>query len=489
MEDEERRQRWRGRARLLVGAAGLLFAAVVVCEKQRLWERSQPVALGEEDYARELRGDSPAQRLSALQRSLERATVRLQGSDRSRSRAIRREETLAERPRASTGFEQGASAEWAAGGATALAQHVRSEFEANNLLGGDPGPSSSVDSVLARSGRLLQRDIERQERSALGQGLVNAAPAAAAAPQPAAAQAAADAWGRLGSAAQARPQQLSQVWQGTGAVYAPSVMTPYQQQMLQSFMGAATIPSPPAVQSETPTLHLQGGSTPQQQPWSDAPPPGLAPSPELHGPALAAAWKAYLDPESATAQGPAAAAPASVSAPVLAATRSSEVPTFDKAVEHMSGVGKAVENVALDSDGVLQHAESLMSSVKKLLKKPEHDIAQAAASAREAVEAAKESKKLTQGEMESIAEEYKKLARSIATPHTAAQPAKTNTWKKKAKEVVSEGGGAPALLKSVVAALTGASVPKDATKQQLEQANILKSPFSGDVPQGNILVH
>jgi len=278
---QERRRRWRGRARLLVGAAGLLFAAVVVREKQRVWERSQPVALGEEDYARELRRGSPAQRLSALQRSLERATVRLQGSDRSRSRAIRREETLAERPRASTGFEQGASAEWAAGGATALAQHaqhVRSEFEAINLRGGDPGASSSVDVVLARSGRELRRDIERQERSALGQGLVPADPAAAAAPQPAAAQEAADAWGRLGSAAQARPQQLSQVWQGTGAVYAPSVMTQYQQRMLQSFMGAATIPSPPAVQSETPTLHLQGGSTPQQQPWSDAPPPGLAPS-------------------------------------------------------------------------------------------------------------------------------------------------------------------------------------------------------------------
>jgi hypothetical protein len=163
-----------------------------------------------------------------------------------------------------------------------------------------------------------------------------------------------------------------------------------------------------------------------------------------------------------------------------------------------------------------------MSSVKKLLKKPEHDIAQAAASAREAVEAAQESKKLTQGEMKSIdkisaalinsahqqadqrtlklqlaaaqaqhrklererahvlAEEYKKPARSIATPHTAAQPAKiakTDSWKKKAKEVVSEGGGAPAFLKYVVAALTGASVPTDATEQQLEQANILKSPF------------
>jgi len=178
-----------------------------------VWERSQPVALGEEDYARELRRGSPAQRLSALQRSLERATVRLQGSDRSRSRAIRREETLAERPRASTGFEQGASAEWAAGGATALAQHaqhVRSEFEANNLRGGDPGASSSVDVVLARSGRELRRDIERQERSALGQGLVPADPAAAAAPQPSGPRSGR----RLGSPGVGRPGEAAAAFAG-----------------------------------------------------------------------------------------------------------------------------------------------------------------------------------------------------------------------------------------------------------------------------------
>jgi len=389
MADAAERGLWRGRrGRLLVGAVGLLFAAAVVRERQRVWERGQeprPVSLGEDDYARELGagGESPAQRLAALHRALARTSLQLQGSDRARSRAIRREETLAERPPQSPGFEQGASAEWAAGGATNLA---RRELATHRMLaGGGQGRASSVDEVLAQSAQALRRDIERQERNARGEQLAQApgAPAAratpaSAAPQPAAPLAAA-------AESQAWPQQLSQVWQGTGAVYAPSVMTSYQQQMLQSYMGAPTLASPPSVQSATPTSQLQGG-TQQQQPRGDAPPTGL------HGPALAAAWKAYLDPETAPAHSPAAAAPVSVSAPqpAPAAAYISELPA----------VGKAVENVAVDSDGVLEHAESLMSSVKKLLKKPEHDLTQAATqaatSARQAVAAAKESKGQTQ---------------------------------------------------------------------------------------------
>ena len=401
----------RGRVRpqvafLLIGSIGLIFAAAIVAEKQRHWSLHQSIVLGE-DYAKEMGGgESSAQKLAALHKMLEKTSLELQGSDRGQSRAIRHEESLVARPPLNAGVEQGASAEWARGGSRLEGQDASSEWAQGGarsrwLVGSatrrhellaaveelhdHQRPSvlrahatpSDTSAVLSQSTTSLARDIRRQRRIAqqrfAGQIGMPASPVAPAPPteeeptaraspaaqsrpaaqrlQQAYKQAQALAQAQAQALAQARAQQLSQIWQGDGAVYAPSVMTPYQQQMLESYMGSPTVAVPPAVHTSpaASSQQLQGGSV-------------QLPPPQPDGTELATAWKAYLDPEDMQ-KNTAAAVQASASAPSMA-----------KKISQLAGVGKAVEHVALDSDGVLQHAESIMSSVKKLLAKPLRDL-------------------------------------------------------------------------------------------------------------------
>ena len=125
-------------------------------------------------------------------------------------------------------------------------------------------------------------------------------------------------------------QQLAEMWSGLpvkGAVFAPAVMTPYQQQMLQQYMGAPTVVPPPAVKS--------GARTQQQL--------GQLPTAQLLG----------------------AASPSPVAGESAASGRAGlQTARAAGATSELARVGRAVEHVALDSDGVLEHAESLMSEVR-----------------------------------------------------------------------------------------------------------------------------
>ena len=395
---------------MVLGLFGLLFAATVVSRKQRDWELNHGGVLLVEEYARDLGDGDSMHELAALRKQMERTSHELQGSDREQSRAIRREEEeLAPRP--SAGVEQGASAEWASRGARAewmvggaaalrhqqqlssatqeldahqlrsrqytslppialgvgsqaatpriplsqavqsLAQKIRQEEQEVRLLGkritssqaaaGAPvlhagAPVFHAAPVASKSSfpstAKLQEDYERWAAAGKDAGVTltaNTVPGyvPTAASQELSQISQGDAAGNSAAALyKARAQQLSQISTGGGAVYAPSVMTPYQQIMLQQYMGAPTIAVPPAVEQQHAT-------------------------PFAHQP--------LLEPQRAAAQ--------TKFDGELAAMHHAKKKVVKST---LAGVGKAVEEVALDSDGVLQHAESIMSTVKKLLVRP-----------------------------------------------------------------------------------------------------------------------
>jgi hypothetical protein len=429
MEGKTERRCMRSRVVLvLIGCVGLLFSAAIVGEKQRVWEGRNAL---EEDFAKELgHGGSAAQKLAALHKMLEKTALDLQGSDRATSRSIKREESLYARP--SAGMQEGAAAEWASGGASAASASVRAPNHAarmstyhrdmHRLRELEPTASPSA---LARSAQSLEKDIQHEEQLAAAAGVPSKASSvqtqslAGARPGVFAqerSQAPAQQQEAPAQQTAAPAQQLVQVWQGPpveGAVYAPSVMTPYQQQMLNSYLGAPVVDPPPAIRSSADTTQqLQEGSAPQQV---------QAPRASLHGAAMASAWKAYLDPESVKEE-------QSSKHALKSKGRATQQAPSHGATSDLFKVGKAVEDLALDSDGVLQHAESIMSSVKKTL---EHASTRKAAApaAQSAVPAAlrreqkallaelagamTERKKLERERAEVLAKEYKMLAKSI----------------------------------------------------------------------------
>jgi hypothetical protein len=341
----------------LAAGAGLLFVAAIVGEKQRIWELRQRTTALEESYGDELSDSSgagsAAQKLKALRQMMERTSLELQGSDREQSRAIKHEEKLVALP--NLGVEEGAGAEWASGGANRhheLRQAVQ-DLPTEDLAGASSGSATAQGSTASALQRkadslLLAADIHRQELLARAAQARDSGRGAMVTPPTHGGAGVANSAMQTADATAPRAQQLAQLWRGGGgAVYAPSVMTSYQQQMLESYMGAPSLPSPPATQSF---------SAPPQSLASN-PATGHAPSSQLSGAALAEAWKSYLDPESLHHRevGPV----------------DSGKPAKDLKSSDFAGVGKAVESVAKDSDGVLKHAEVIMSSVKKLLARPE----------------------------------------------------------------------------------------------------------------------
>ena len=358
---------------LLAAGAGVLFAAAIVGDRQRAWEERQRLAALAQvgnGYAQEVAGlareGSAAQKLKALRKMMAQTSLELQGSDRAESRAIRREEKLVALP--NIGVEQGASAEWASGGSAQrrdLRRTIGGEQSLGTLAGGSSGDTaapartaSTLQERQASAGALAAEIHRQQELYALAARAPAASPEVPLA-QSFPAQGAGDVAAAMqaGYAAAPRAQQLAQVWRGTGAVYAPSVMTPYQQQMLQSYMGSPTIPSPPATRSFSgPVQSLESKGAVR------------APSSQLHGPALAEAWKAYLDPESVHHK----------KAEIKQVGAQTEAPAKASKLSERAGLGQAVVKVAEDSDGVLQRAETIMSSVKKLLARPHNHPAAAA---------------------------------------------------------------------------------------------------------------
>ena len=361
MEVSAGAERPRRRARVvfsLAAGAGILFVAAIVGEKQRIWELRQRTTALEESYGEELSDSSgagsAAQKLKALRQMMERTSLELQGSDRAQSRAIKHEEKLVALP--NLGVEEGAGAEWASGGAN---RHHELHQAVQDLPTQDlAGPSSGSVTAQASTASALQRkadslllaaDIHRQELLARATQAHDAGRGAMVTPPIHGGGGVANSAIQTADATAPRAQQLAQLWRGGGgAVYAPSVMTSYQQQMLESYMGAPSLPSPPATQSvSAPPQSLASNSA-----------TGHAPSSQLSGAALAEAWKSYLDPESLHH---------SKVSPVDSGKPAKNL----KSSNFVAGVGKAVVSLAEDSDGVLKHAEVIMSSVKKLLARPE----------------------------------------------------------------------------------------------------------------------
>ena len=223
-------------------------------------------------------------------------------------------------------------------------------------------------------------------------------------------------------------------------MFAPAVMTPYQQQMLQQYMGAPTVVPPPAVK--------WGARTQQQQQQQQPGRTGLQP---------------------ARAAG---------------------------ATSELARVGRAVEHVALDSDGVLEHAESLISEVRTDVNKIATAESQGGRRSRPSarppatplerkllrqIAASKaQARRLKAQRARVLAKEYRSMAKSIPVKLSAARTQKLVVMKRTPKTVNATGASGT----NGAAAVPAADAAENSTTQRgAARAGLPKLPPLHALPQ------